>query len=537
MPRRPEPRSVLVIGSGPIVLGQATPACQALKAAGLRITVVDGNLATTTTDPGFADATYLEPVDPSTVEKIIARERPDALLPTLGGQAALDTAVALSESGALARYGVELIGTSIDAILAGENHEEFARIVKRVGAEVLPVASVAGWRKCELELLRDHDDKMAVACSTGEFEPRMRDVAVMVAQAVGVGPGGCTLRFAVDPRDGRPVVTGFDPRVARSGVLAVELAVGRTLDDLGSEPVLDQPAVPEAPAPVERFPGGEIEVVALYDGHELYVGGVVERFESAWVLPPVTLGRADLARIRESTRVPAESIGLLNVRYALTSGELSILDAKPGAGGTVPFVSKATGVPLIEAAARVNLGARIADLRTEGLLPSFGDGGSVRIAAKQGAVMGIGSTFGSAYAKTQAASSNPLPTKGQVFVSFAGRDNRAMVFPVKALADMGFEILASEGTGSVLRRLGVPVTIPRRSSLVDLVLAGEVVLVVDAQAGHEIRVAAAARGIPFFTTVRGLAAAVQGIEAVSRGRMDVVSLQEHIARLRDVPRP
>ncbi|MFC3454910.1 carbamoyl phosphate synthase preATP-grasp domain-containing protein [Amycolatopsis speibonae] len=527
-----------MIGSGPILLGHAAPACRALKAEGLRLTVVDGNSSTATTDPTFADSTYLEPVDPGTIENVIARERPDALLPTLGGKAALDTAVALYESGVLARYGVELLGTGMDAILLGENRVELARIVRRAGAEVTRTAAVPGWKKYELEVVRDRDDKVAVVSAVTPNR-RMRDVAVEVARAVGTGPGGCTVGFAVDPCGGRMVVTGFDPRVVRSSTLAAKVAIGRTLDELGSELSLDHAAELLPPDPAGRFPGDAIEVDALYDGYELYLGGVMEWFEAACALPPITLGRADLTRIRESTRVLAESIGLrgpLNVRYALASGVLCVLDANPQVGRTVPFVSKATGVPLTQAAARVTLGARIADLRAEGLLPAVGDGGvfppGAAVAVKQGEVMGIDSTFGIAYAKSWAAASGPLPTKGRAFVSFAGRDNRAMIFPVKALADSGFEILVTEGNGKVLRYFGVPVTIVSEPSIVDIVMTGEIVLVVDTLAVEQgIRAAAAACGIPWFGTVRGFAAAVQGIEAVDRGEASVVSLQEHIAEL------
>ncbi len=532
---------MLVIGSGRIVLRDTAAACRVLKAEGLRVTMVDSDLTTMTTDPEFADSTYLEPIDPGTVEQVIARERPDALLPTVGGQAALDTTVALYESGVLSRYGVELIGTGIDAILAGENPEELARIVGRAGAEMVPEASVPGWKKFEFELVHDHEGKVAVACSSGSLTDqayrRICDVAVAVTRAAGVGPGGCTVRLAADPSGGRVVVTGFDARVARSSALAVKLAVGHTLDDLGFVTATRRPS---ATGDVL-----EIDVDALYDGHELYLGGVMERFEApgdpACVLPPITLGRADLARIRESTRVLAESTGLrgpLNVRYALTAGALSVLEANPREDRTIPFVSRATGVPLAKAAARVLLGACIADLRAEGLLPPTGDGGMLppdaAVAVKQGAVMGIDSDFGTAYAKAQAAASGPLPTKGRVFAAFAARDNRAMIFPVKALADNGFEILAAEGTGTILQYLGVPVTIAREHSIVDLVMAGEIVLVVDTLSGtprDEVRTAAAARGIPYLTTVQGLAAAVQGIEAVNRGHSSVVSLQEHIAAL------
>ena len=249
-------------------------------------------------------------------------------------------------------------------------------------------------------------------------------------------------------------------------------------------------ASPGHPVLIDRFLDDaiEIDVDALYDGEELFLGGVMEHIEeagihsgdSACALPPITLGRADIARIRESTEAIARGVGvrgLLNVQYAMAAGVLHVLEANPRASRTVPFVSKATATPLAKAAARIMLGASVADLRAEGMLPASGDGGTLPldapIAVKEavlpfgrfrdargqgvdtvlgpemrstGEVMGIDEVFGTAYAKSQAAVYGPLPVKGRVFVSVANRDKRSMVFPVKRLADLGFEIWATEGT-------------------------------------------------------------------------------------------
>ena len=323
----------------------------------------------------------------------------------------------------------------------------------------------------------------------------------------------------------------------------------------------------------------EIDVDALFDGEELYLGGVMEHIEeagihsgdSACVLPPVTLGREEVERVRDQTRRIAEGVGvrgLLNVQFALAADVLYVLEANPRASRTVPFVSKATGVPLAKAAARVMLGATIAELRAEGMLPGRRRRGErhraasrAHVAVKEavlpfkrfrtvegrgvdhmlgpemrstGEVMGIDASFGTAFAKSQAAAYGGLPTKGAVFVSVANRDKRAMIFPVKRLADLGFEILATEGTAEVLRRNGVEATVVRKYSagrgpdgeptVVDRILAGEVDMVVntpsgrDARAdGYEIRAAAVAMDRPIITTVQELAAAVQGIEALGRG--------------------
>jgi carbamoyl-phosphate synthase large subunit len=1108
MPRRTDLSSVLVIGSGPIVIGQAaefdysgTQACRVLKAEGLRVSLVNSNPATIMTDPEIADATYVEPITPATVEQVIAKERPDALLPTLGGQTALNTAIALHESGVLDKYGVELIGANVDAIQAGENRERFKQIVADIGAEsarsvichtmddclgaaetlgypmvvrpsftmggagsgmaydeddlrriagaglaasptseVLLEESIIGWKEYELELMRDKHDNVVVVCSIENLDPmgvhtgdsitvapamtltdreyqRMRDVAIDVIRAVGVDTGGCNIQFAVDPATGRMTVIEMNPRVSRSSALAskatgfpiakiaARLAVGYTLDEIRNditretpasfEPSLDYVVVkaprfafekfpgadetltthmksvgeamaigrsftealqkalrslerpgaafswapgpelltaaerealkdelleraarphdgrlraahqamragatpeevheataidpwflaqiagldevaatltgdqldpdalreakrhgfsdaqiaeirgvsaelirglrhalgirpvyltvdtcaaefaaetpylystydeetevppgekpkviilgsgpnrigqgiefdyscvhasftlaeagyetvmvncnpetvstdydtsdrlyfepltledvlevvhaeqetgevagvivqlggqtplglaqqlkdagvpvvgtsPESihlaeergafgrvleraglPAPkhgtaitydeavaiadeigypvlvrpsyvlggrgmeivydagtlrnyIDRASGGggqwspehpvlvdrflddaiEIDVDALYDGSELYLGGVMEHIEeagihsgdSACALPPITLGHEDIARIRTSTEALAREIGvrgLINVQYALAAGVLYVLEANPRASRTVPFVSKATAVPLAKAAARVMMGTPIARLREDGLLPPTGDGGDLPldapIAVKEavlpfdrfrtpdgrgvdtilgpemrstGEVMGIDADFGTAYAKSQAAAYGSLPTKGRAFVSVANRDKRAMIFPVKRLADLGFEILATEGTAEVLRRNGVHAKIVRKHSagpgpdgeptIVRRVLDGEVDLIVNTPFGspgqsgprldgYEIRTAAVLRGVPCLTTVQALGAAVQGIEAITAGNVGVRSLQEHAEHLR-----
>jgi carbamoyl-phosphate synthase large subunit len=1094
MPRRDDIASVLVIGSGPIVIGQAcefdysgTQACRVLRAEGIRVILVNSNPATIMTDPDIADATYVEPITPEFVEKVIALERPDALLATLGGQTALNAAVALDANGVLERYGVELIGASIDAIERGENRESFKKIVAEIGGEtarsaichsmgdcleavkdlgypvvvrpsftmggagsgmaydeedlhriagsglaasptteVLLEESILGWKEYELEVMRDRADNVVIVCSIENVDPMgvhtgdsitvapamtltdreyqlMRDQAIDVIRAVGVDTGGCNIQFAVNPADGRLIIIEMNPRVSRSSALAskatgfpiakiaAKVALGYTLDEipnditrredgnstpasfeptldyvvvkaprfafekfpaadttltthmksvgeamaigrnftealqkalrslerstgpldfaspvedpaalvdkvrrpydgrlrdvvdalragvgvdqmheatwidpwfldqllllteiaddvkaapeldadvlrgakrhgfsdaqiaalrgtsadevrglrhaLGVRPVFktvdtcaaefaaktpyhyssydeetevmprDRPAVlilgsgpnrigqgiefdyscvhaamalheagyetvmvncnpetvstdydtsdrlyfepltledvlevvhaeseagpvagvvvqlggqtplglaqelsdagvtivgtspeaihlaeergafgrvlaaagltaprhgmagsgaeardiaaeigypvlvrpsyvlggrgmeivydetsladyvarstdasPEHPVLVDRFldDAVEIDVDALYDGSELYLGGIMEHIEeagihsgdSACVLPPITLSRDDLARIREATVALADGIGvrgLMNVQYAIAADVLYVLEANPRASRTVPFVSKATGVPLAKAAARVMLGASIADLRAEGLLPGQGDAvdlpDTAPVAVKEavmpfnrfrtpdgrtvdtllgpemrstGEVMGIDRQFGTAFAKSQVAAFGALPTTGTVFVSLANRDKRHMIFPVKRLADLGFTIIATAGTAEVLRRNGVEAEVVRKRwvghepdgtpTIIGRILAGEVDLIINTPSGttaegspradgYEIRTAAIQGNIPCITTVQGLAAAVQGIEAQLAGDIGVKSLQ------------
>ncbi len=1091
MPKRDDIKSVLVIGSGPIVIGQAcefdysgTQACRVLKEEGIRVILVNSNPATIMTDPEFADATYIEPITPEVVEAIIARERPDAVLATLGGQTALNTAIALHDNGVLVKYNCPLIGANVDAIQLGEDREAFKGVVARCGAEsarsfithtmdevlaaadklgypvvvrpsftmgglgsgfandetelrrmagqglqasptteVLLEESIKGWKEYELEVMRDNADNVVVVCSIENLDPmgvhtgdsitvapaltltdreyqRLRDISIDVIREVGVETGGCNIQFAVNPQDGRVIVIEMNPRVSRSSALAskatgfpiakiaAKMAIGYTLDEVPNditrvtpasfEPSLDyvvvkvprfafekfpaadptltttmksvgeamaigrnftealqkalrsmersgatfhwdgptpddparlaellevaavptdgrivtvqqalrggasveqvhaatgidpwfldqmalinavaervaqadeltpallrlakrhgfsdlqlaglrrmpeavvrgvrralgvrpvyktvdtcaaefaastpyyyssydeetevlpreNPAViilgsgpnrigqgvefdyscvhasfalrdkgfdtvmvncnpetvstdydtssrlyfepltledvlevvyaesqagpiagvivqlggqtplglaqalkdegvpivgtspeainlaedrgafgrvlteaglpaprygtaysaeeavavareigypvlvrpsyvlggrgmqivyddatlsgyveratiasPEHPVLVDRFLDDaiEIDVDVLYDGMDMYIGGIMEHIEEAGIhsgdssctLPPVTLGASELERVRESSLKLAQGIGvrgLMNVQFALAQDVLYVLEANPRASRTVPFVAKATGVPIAKAAARVMLGATIAELRAEGLLPPTGDGGRMpahspmsvkeailpfkRFRTKEGKVvdsllgpemrstgevMGIDVDFGTAFAKSQM-SSGGLPDSGSVFVSIANRHKRAMIFPIKRLADLGFRIYATVGTADVLRRNGIEATPVRKISerdvleqgertIVDLINAGEIQMVVNTPTGkaeradgYEIRAATTSADKPIITTVQELWAAVQGIEARRTGVLRVKPLQEH----------
>ena len=341
---------------------------------------------------------------------------------------------------------------------------------------------------------------------------------------------------------------------------------------------------PEHPVLVDRFLDDaiEIDVDALFDGTELFLAGVMEHIEeagihsgdSACALPPITLGASEIERIRESTLRIAKGVGvlgLLNVQYALVSDVLYVLEANPRASRTVPFVSKATAVPIAKAAARVMVGQSIAQLRLDGLLPAFGDGGTMPAGAavsvkeavlpfgrfhgvdtllgpemrSTGEVMGIAESFGLAFAKSQeAAFSGGLPTSGTAFVSLANRDKRAAIFPIMRLADLGFEIAATAGTADILGRHGVTARVLRKHhegrgpagepTTIDLIMAGEIALIVNTPYGvgprvdgYEIRTAAVIKSVPCITTVQGLAAAVQGIDSLRNGEATVCSLQEH----------
>ncbi len=330
----------------------------------------------------------------------------------------------------------------------------------------------------------------------------------------------------------------------------------------------------------------EIDVDALYDGKDMYLGGIMEHIEeagihsgdSACVLPPITLGKDVQERVRTATRAIAEGVGvrgLINIQFALASDVLYVLEANPRASRTVPFVSKATGVQMAKAAALIGMGVSIAHLRSvHHILPAVGDGGtlpdSAPVAVKEavmpfnrfrtpeghvvdsllgpemrstGEVMGIDKHFDTAFAKSQAAANGALPVSGKVFVSVANRDKRSIIMAVKRLVDLDYEIVSTGGTADVLRRNGIHATTVRKisedasgngGSIVDLINNGEIDMIFNTPSGgqargdgYEIRAAAVSNGRPCITTVAEFNVAVQAMEALRTYEWDVTSLQEH----------
>jgi carbamoyl-phosphate synthase large subunit len=538
---------VLILGSGPNRIGQGVEfdyscvhASFALADAGFETVMVNCNPETVSTDYDTSDRLYFEPLTFEDVLEVVASEQRSAaagggtvagVVVQLGGQTPLGLAQRLKDA------GVPIVGTAPEAIHLAEERGAFGRVLHEAGL-LAPKHGTA----------RSYSEARAIAHEIG--------YPVLVRPSYVLGGRGMEIVYDDDH------LAGYIDR-------ATEVS-------------------PEHPVLVDRFLDDaiEVDVDALYDGTELFLGGVMEHIEeagihsgdSACALPPITLGRADIARIRDATEAIARGVGvrgLLNVQFAIAGDVLYVLEANPRASRTVPFVSKATDVPLAKAAARVMLGTTIAQLREEGLLPR-GDGADLPLDApicvkeavlpwsrfrgvdtvlgpemrSTGEVMGIDHSFGTAFAKSQEAAYGALPTKGRVFVSVANRDKRHLVFPVKRLADLGFEVLATDGTAEVLRRNGVNATVVRKNSagrgpngeptVVDRIHAGEVDLIVNTPFGnsgprldgYEIRTAAVLRGVPCLTTVQALAAAVQGIEALRGGEIGVVPLQEHHVRIR-----
>jgi carbamoyl-phosphate synthase large subunit len=539
----PSDRSkVIILGSGPNRIGQGIEfdyscvhAALTLREAGYETIMVNCNPETVSTDYDTSDRLYFEPLTLEDVLEIVHVEKERGTLVgvvvQLGGQTPLGLAQALKDA------GVPIVGTSPESIHLAEDRGAFGQVLAEAG---LPAP------------------KHGTARSFAEAQAIAADIGYPVLVRPSYVLGGRGMEIVYDDA----MLEGYLERATQ--------------------------IQPEHPVLVDRFLDDalEIDVDAIFDGEELYLAGVMEHIEeagihsgdSACVLPPITLGASDIKRIRESTEAIARGVGvlgLMNVQYALAGDVLYVLEANPRASRTVPFVSKATAVPVAKIAARVMLGESLAALRAEGMLPASGDGGSLppgtAISVKEavlpfgrfhgvdtvlgpemrstGEVMGIDDSFGLAYAKSQvAAAGSGLPTSGNVFVSLANRDKRAAVFPIKRLYDLGFTIMATSGTAEMLRRHGIEVTVLRKQhegpgvngepTTVDAINAGDVDLIVNTPYGvgpridgYEIRTAAVVNGIPSITTVQGLSAAVQGIESLRTQAPGVRSLQQHAAAL------
>ena len=542
-------QAVLILGSGPNRIGQGIEfdyscvhATMALRDAGYEAIMVNCNPETVSTDYDTSDRLYFEPLTAEDVLEVYHAETlagPVAgVICQLGGQTPLKLAQTLKNA------GVPIVGTSPEAINLAEDRGAFGRVLANAG---LPAP------------------KHGMAASAAEAKRVASEIGYPVLVRPSFVLGGRGMEIVYD-----------DAALDRYIAGATEVSDG-------------------APVLVDRFldDAVEIDVDALYDGEELYLGGVMEHIEEAGIhsgdsacsLPPITLGDEMIERIRNSTRLIAEGVGvrgLLNIQYALQSDILYVLEANPRASRTVPFVSKATNTSLAKAAARIMLGASIRDLRGEGLLRPTGDGTDMRpgspVAVKEavmpfnrfrtasgtfvdtllgpemrstGEVMGLDLSFGTAYAKTQSAGGFPVPSEGTVFVSIANRDKRHAIWPIKRLADLGFRILATSGTASVLRRNGVAVREVRKlsqrvegdttPSIVDLIKNGGIDLIFNTpqgasadtnprKDGYLIRAASILADVPCITTVPTMAAIVQSIESKRAGHLEVRSLQDWAAR-------
>lgn len=541
--------AILILGSGPNRIGQGIEFDYSCVHAALALkdefetVMVNCNPETVSTDYDTSDRLYFEPLTFEDVLEVyhaeLAAGPVEGLIVTLGGQTPLSLAQRLADA------GLPILGTSPAAIDAAEDRGEFGKVLEAAG---LPAPAFG----------------TATTLAGARDTARRIGFPVLVRPSYVLGGRGMEIVYSepqLDEYVKRALENAADG--GRAGTLP-PLLIDRFLDD----------AI-------------EIDVDALFDGTEMFLGGVMEHIEeagihsgdSACTLPPVTLSKSELERIRLSTEAIARGVGvhgLLNIQFALVSDVLYVLEANPRASRTVPFVSKATGVSLAKAAALVMAGHSIADLRARGILPvddaSVLDLGSPvavkeavlpfkRFRTKEGVVvdtvlgpemrstgevMGFDVDFPTAFAKSQEAAFGGLPSGGRAFISVADRDKRSIVFPVKRLAELGFEILATEGTAAVLHRSGIASRVVRKYSsgrgsdgeptIVDLITAGEVDIVVNTPSGqgaradgYEIRAATTAADKAMVTTVQQLGAAVQAIEAAQAGPFQVTSLQEHDA--------
>ena len=533
--------AVIILGSGPNRIGQGIEfdyscvhASFTLRESGFETIMINCNPETVSTDYDTSDRLYFEPLTLEDVLEVVHAETLAGpvlgVITQLGGQTPLGLAAGLKAA------GVNILGTSPEAINLAEERGAFGRVLM----EQSLTAPEFGMAASQMEAL---------------------DIAARIGYPVLVRPsfvlGGRGMEIVYDDA----ALAGF---------------ISRATDITPDHPVL-----------VDRFLDSaiEIDVDALYDGHELFLGGVMEHIEeagihsgdSACVLPAATITSAQQKAIREATLKIAQGVGvlgLINIQFAIAEDILYVLEANPRASRTVPFVSKATGVPLAKAAARISVGATIAQLKSEGLLPNTSDGVAKGISVKEavlpwnrfrrtdgrgvdavlgpemrstGEVMGIAETFGESYAKSQISAFGPLPKSGTVFISLADKDKTSGIAPAKALVSLGFNLLATGGTANFLAENGVLAHKVRKNSegsgpmgertIVELLNSGDVDLVINTPVGRgtradgwAIRTAAVQRSIPCITTTAGFSAAVEGIKALQRGELHVSPIQEWLKR-------
>ena len=532
--------AVIILGSGPNRIGQGIEfdyscvhASFVLQESDFETIMINCNPETVSTDYDTSDRLYFEPLTLEDVLEVIHAETLAGpvlgVITQLGGQTPLGLAAGLKDA------GVTILGTSPEAINLAEERGAFGDILKQVNL----LAPEYGMASSEQEALT---------------------IAQRIGYPVLVRPsfvlGGRGMEIVYDDES----LAGF---------------ISRATDITPDHPVL-----------VDRFLDSaiEIDVDALFDGQELFLGGVMEHIEeagihsgdSACVLPAMSLSRDQIATIKEATTKIAKAVGvvgLINIQFAMSDSQLFVLEANPRASRTVPFVSKATGVALAKAAARLAVGSSIAALREEGLLPNKGDGIAKGISVKEavlpwnrfrrtdgrgvdavlgpemrstGEVMGISNSFGQSYAKSQISAFGALPKNGTVFVSLADKDKAQGIQAAHDLSRIGFQILATGGTADALSAKQIPCTRVRKHSegtgpfgektIVELINAGSIDLIINTpvgrgtrQDGWLIRTAAVQRSVPCITTTAGFKAAVEGIKSLQREELSIRSIQSWLA--------
>jgi len=516
---RGERPSVVILGAGPNRIGQGIEfdyccvhAAMTVRASGRDAVMVNCNPETVSTDYDTSDRLYFEPLTLEDVLGVCELERPEGVIVQFGGQTPLKLAAGLAQA------GVPILGTSIDAIDLAEDRGRFGALLARLGYEAPPYATA-----------HSPEEALARAPEVG-FPLLVRPSYVLGGRAMEI----------VYSQEG---LEDYLRRVGADHGSGKEIFLDRFLED-----------------------SIEVDVDALCDGEQVWIGGIMQHVEeagihsgdSACVLPPHSLGDEVLAQIRSHTEGIATALGvrgLINVQYAVDrAGRLYVIEANPRASRTVPFVSKAIGIPLAKLACRIALGERIAHFALpadpvgdvvcvkEAVLPFDRFAGADSLLGPEmrstGEVMGIAHDFPTAFAKAEAAAGAQLPDEGTVFLTVTDRDKPAAAGVAMALHELGFRIVATAGTAQAIKRMGIPVQSLRKigegsPNVLELIERGDVRLVVNTPVGTgarvdgwEIRSAAVASGIPCITTMTGAMAAARAIAAARRGEPPVFSLQE-----------
>jgi len=519
--RRGANASVVILGSGPNRIGQGIEfdyccvhAAMTVRESGRDAVMINCNPETVSTDYDTSDRLYFEPLTLEDVLGVLEIEKPEGVIVQFGGQTPLKLAAGLEAA------GVPLLGTSVDNIDLAEDRGRFGALLDRLGYEAPPFA-----------VATSVDDAVRASEEVG-FPLLVRPSYVL---------GGRAMEIVYSPE-------GLQDYLTRHAQQGREIFLDRFLEN----------AI-------------EVDVDALCDGDEVWIGGIMQHVEeagihsgdSACVLPPHSLGREMLDEIAAATKGIALGlgvVGLMNVQYAVHNGTLYVIEANPRASRTVPFVSKAIGVPLAKMACRVMLGEKIADLGLpadpmspdhvsvkEAVLPFDRFEGSDAVLGPEmrstGEVMGVARDFPTAFAKAQAAAGAALPTQGTVFITVTDADKAGAVAIAQTLHDLGFLVVATHGTAEAIRRMGVPAESINKLAegsphVVDWIEEGRVDLVINTPTGSgartdgwEIRRAAVSHAIPCLTTLSGGLAAARAIARGRHGALEVLSLQEiHAAR-------